>query len=114
MAIPEEQVAMRETVVAMKQTMIPMPVGSPRSYMQILDGNNLCTSLFLLFGGLLLLVLASAPKSPVSDRVTQLTALALAGFAILSALYFFPVPLILTGLASLLSFISLTRSSATA
>ncbi len=104
---------MRDTVAVMQQTMVPMPVGSARSYMQILDGNNLCTSLFLLFCGHLLLVLASAPRSPVSDRITQFTALALAGFAIISTLYFFPIPVVLTGLAAVLSIISLTRPSVT-
>jgi uncharacterized membrane protein len=113
-AIPQEQTSMRDTVVVMQQTMVPMPIGSARSYMQILDGNNLCTSLFLLFCGLLLLVLASAARSPVSDRVTLLTALALAGFAMISAFYFFPVPVIFTGVAAVLCIISLTRPSATA
>jgi hypothetical protein len=40
MKIPAEQVEMLQTVETMKQTLIPMPVGPARSYMDILDGNN--------------------------------------------------------------------------
>ena len=100
---------MRETIAIMRKTMVPMPVGSARSYMQILDGNNLCTSLLLLLCGVLLLVLASAARSLVVDRLTQIIALALAGMSIISAVFFFPIPVVFSGLAAVLSFGALTR-----
>ncbi len=106
MEVPAEQVAMHETIATMKRTMIPMPVGAPRSYMEILDGNNLCTSLLLMLCGTLLLAIAPSPKDATSDRVILIVALALIGLATLSSLYFFPVPAIFTGLSALLCFIS--------
>ena len=110
MPIPDEQVAMKETVSIMERTMIPMPVGSPRSYMQILDGNNLCTSLLLLMLGAWLLTMAAAAKNAITDRSVAIAAFALAGFAVISAAYFFPLPVVFTGLASALSFLALRRS----
>lgn len=100
---------MRETVSIMRKTMVPMPVGSPRSYMQILDGNNLCTSLLLLLGGLLLLVLATAPANAATDRMIWIVALALSGVSVISAIYFFPVPVVLTATAAALGFCALSR-----
>lgn len=110
MPIPDDQTAMKETVSIMQRTMIPMPVGSPRSYMQILDGNNLCTSLLLLLLGAWLLTMAAAAKNALTDRSVAIAASALAGFAVISAAYFFPLPVVFTGLASALSFLALRRS----
>ncbi len=56
MAVPPEQTAMHATIASMKDTMVPMPVGAARSYMQILDGNNICTAVFLLLCAALLLL----------------------------------------------------------
>ncbi len=78
MEVPAEQTAMHETIAQMKRTMVPMPVGPARSYMQILDGNNLCTSLLLGLCGALLLIVSKGPASSATRRITLLTALALA------------------------------------
>ena len=107
--VPPEQVAMHATIATMKATMVPMPVGAARSYMQILDGNNLCASLFLLVCAALLFSIASLPSAPFTNRVILIAALALAGFAIVSAMYFFPIPTIFTGLASVLAIIARYR-----
>ena len=112
MPLPPEQVQMHTTVTSMKATMVPMPVGSPRSYMQLLDGNNLCTSLLMLLCAMLLFTLAREASSRVVDRVIGITALALAGVSILSLLYFFPVPAAFTGLAAALSLIALRARTA--
>lgn len=109
MEVPAEQTAMHETIAQMKRTMVPMPVGPARSYMQILDGNNLCTSLLLGLCGALLLIVSKGPASSATRRITLLTALALGSFSILSALHFFPVPTAFTGLASLLSLVAMKR-----
>ena len=110
MAVPPEQVAMDATIATMKATLVPMPVGAARSYTQILDDNNLCTSLFLLVCAALLFSIASLPSAPATNRVTLVAALGLAGFAIDSAMYFFPIPTAFTGIASLLGIIARSRS----
>ncbi len=111
MEVPAEQTAMHETIAQMKRTLVPMPVGPARSYMQILDGNNLCTSLLLALCGALLFIVSSAPTSQATSQITLLTALALGCFSLLSSLYFFPVPTAFTGLASLLSFVAMKRQA---
>ena len=98
----------------MKATLVPMPVGAARSYMEILDGNNICTALFLLLCAALLFVVAGAEKDRVVDRVIALTALALASISIISFRYFFPVPAVFTGLAGLLALIARTRDTSPA
>ena len=47
--------------------------------MQILDGNNICTSLFLLLCAALLFALAKAGNEKATQSVVLLTGLALAG-----------------------------------
>lgn len=110
MTVPPEQMAMHTTIATMKATMVPMPVGAARSYMQILDGNNLCTSLFLMVCAVLLFSIASLPSAAATNRVILILALGLAGFAIVSAMYFFPIPTALTGIASVLAIIARFRS----
>ena len=111
MEVPFEQKAMRETIEIMKSTMVPMPVGQARSYMQILDGNNICTSLFLFVSGVLLLTVSAAPSSQVVNRVIFIVSLGLVGMAIISGIYFFPVPMILSGLAAILAWVACSRDS---
>ena len=91
--------------------MIPMPVGAARSYMQILDGNNLGTAVLLLLCAVQLFGIAGAPSSPVTNRVLLITALGLAAFSIISAMHFFPVPTVFTAIASAFSLVARTRSS---
>jgi hypothetical protein len=103
MPIPPEQTQMLATIETMKATMVPMPIGAARSYMQILDGNNICTSLFLLLCAALLFAVASAEKAKVVDRIIVLTAVALASASLISFLYFFPGPAVFTGVAAVLA-----------
>ncbi len=109
MTVPPEQDAMHATIAIMKTTMVPMPVGAARSYMQILDGNNICTSLFLLLCAVLLFAISGLPSTPATNRVILITALALVGFAVISVMYFFPVPTVLTGFAAVLSIVACSR-----
>jgi hypothetical protein len=111
MPIPPEQTQMHATVATMKATMVPMPVGSAKSCMQILDGNNLCTSLLLVLCAALLFSIATAPREP-TDRVVLLTALALGGISALSFVYFFPVPGVFTGVAAILALVARSRGVA--
>ena len=112
MAVPPEQTAMHATIATMKATMVPMPVGAARSYMQILDGNNLCTALLLLFCAVLLFAISGLPDAPATNRILVITAVALATFAVISAIYFFPVPTVFTGVAAVLSAIACARPHA--
>lgn len=107
MPVPPEQTQMHATIATMKATMVPMPVGSPKSYMQILDGNNLCTSLLLLLCAGLLVAVANTGSEKATRRVVLLTALSLAGISVISFVYFFPVPGVFTGLAAILALTSL-------
>ena len=110
MAVPPEQTAMHATIATMKATMVPMPVGAARSYMQILDGNNICTALFHFLCAVLLFAIAGLPSAPATNRVLVITALALAGFAVISAIFFFPIPTVFTAVAAVLSIIARSRS----
>lgn len=105
---------MHATIATMKATWVPMPVGSARNYMEILDGNNICTSLFLSFCAAVLFAVSRAAKEQVVNRVIMLTALALAGVSVISFRYFFPVPGVFTGLAALLALVALGRRSSQA
>ena len=109
MAVPPEQTAMHATIATMKATMVPMPVGAARSYMQILDGNNICTALFLLLCAALLFAIAGLPSVPATIRVLVVTAVALAAFAVISFIYFFPVPTVFTGVAAVLCIVARSR-----
>ena len=110
MPIPAEQTQMHATVATMKATLVPMPVGAARNYLELFDGNNICTSLFLLLCAGLLFSVARAASEQVASRVITLTALALAAISVISFRYFFPVPAVFTGLAALLAFLALTRT----
>jgi hypothetical protein len=110
MPVPTEQVAVRAAIAIMKATQVPMPVGGSRSYMQILDGNNLCTSLLLLLCAVQLYFASSGPKSEQANQSVLIVALGLLCFALISAVYFFPVPAIFAGVAAGLSFFALKRA----
>lgn len=107
MPIPAEQTAMLATVETMKATQVPMPIGSPRTYMQILDGNNFSTSLLLLLCAAQLFAIAGTPRQAATNRVLMGTAAALAGFAFISGFYFFPAPTVLTAVAAALAVLAL-------
>lgn len=103
MPIPADQTTMLATVATMQATLVPMPLGASRTYMQILDGNNFCTTLLLLLCAAQLFAIAGAPRQPPNNRLLVITAVALGGFAIISGLYFFPVPTALTAVAAALT-----------
>jgi hypothetical protein len=107
MPIPAEQTAMLATVATMKATQVPMPIGAPRTYMQILDGNNFCTSLLLLLCAAQLFAVAGVARQAATTRTLVITAAGLAGFAIISGSYFFPAPTVLTAVAAALTLLAL-------
>ena len=110
MAVPPGQTDMHAAIATMKATRVPMPVGTPRTYMQILDGNNLCTAVLLLLAAALLFAIAGPPDAPATDRVLVVTSVALAAFSVISSFYFFPVPAVFTGVAAVLCLVARSRS----
>ena len=106
MPIPAEQTEVIHAVEVMKATMVPMPVGAAKSYLQILDGNNLATALLLLMCAAQLFLAARSPSGGPSSRVVTVVGIGLAAFAVISVTHFFPVPAVLTGLASALCVVS--------
>ncbi len=107
MPIPPEQTKMLETVAAMKDTMIPMPMGSPKTYWQVFHGNNVGMSLFLLVSGALFILLSRDGKADAGSQAVL--SLGMIGLGIISALYFFPLPAICTGVAGALGLLALRR-----
>lgn len=99
MPVPPEQTRMLETIEIMKGTMIPMPLGSPKSYWEVFHGNNVGMSLFLLVTGIAFILLSRAANNA---PIEVLLSLGMLGLCVISALYFFPVPAICTGVAGLL------------
>lgn len=102
MPVPPEQTAVIAAVETMRDTLVPMPVGSARSYMQILNGNNYGTALLLLICAVQLIAIAKLPNSDATNRTLLIATFGLAGFTIISATHFFPIPALLTGIATLL------------
>jgi len=111
MPVPPDQMQMHSAIGVMKATLVPMPVGPSRSYMDLLDGNNLCTSVLLLLCAALLFGVAKAGKEKTADGVIVATALALAAVSLLSFVYFFPVPGAFTGIAAALALLARARGA---
>jgi hypothetical protein len=111
MTVPADQIEVHAAISVMTATMVPMPVGASRSYMQILDGNNICTSLLLFVLFIQLVTIARLPSSRSNNRVILISAFGLSGFAAISAAYFFPIPAITTSIAAGLCLIAWTRPS---
>ncbi|KAB2935180.1 MAG: hypothetical protein F9K24_00195 [Leptonema illini] len=108
MPIPTEQVGLIAAYRTMAETMIPMPIGSPQSIADVFFGNNLVTSLFLLIAGLHLIF--AFPER----RSLLLLGTGLGAIALISAVYFFPLPAICTGLASVLTIAAARQTDRTA
>lgn len=112
MPIPAEQVAVAQTHATMKATPVPMPIGKPQSYADIFFGNNIAVSLFLLISGLGFLVFAGkGGLEGAGRRLLLLNSLGMAGVAIISSVYFFPLPAACTGLAAVLGFVAARKLS---
>jgi hypothetical protein len=104
--IPPDQTDMLRTIEIMKQTMIPMPIGEAKSFLQVKDGANLSVSIFLLISGILFFILSGTETSAKDKSITLVVSLGMLGIAILSVIYFFPMPAACTGLAALFGILS--------
>lgn len=98
MEIPADQIEVRGGYEAMKHVYVPMPVGSPRSFATLFDGNSIGLSVWLLIAGLMFIAFARNPKP---DRwLLILNTAGMGGLAVVSLLYFFPVPVIFLAIAT--------------
>lgn len=91
-----------QLVQLMEQTMMPMPIGSPKSYMDLYNGSNFGLSVYLLISGLSLILFARSKDT--QKPLIVLTGVGLALMTLLCVRYFFPLPTICLGLASILAF----------
>lgn len=85
----------------MGQTMMPMLVGSPKSYAEVFHGANFGLSIYLLITGISLILFARAKQTPGSLII--LTSVGLFLMMILCFRFFFPLPTICLGLSAILA-----------
>jgi hypothetical protein len=103
MPVPPEEVELVNTVKAMKSALVPMPIGKKQSYFDIFFGTNISVSLYLLVTGLSFILFSSADNTNNTNaKLLLLQSLGLIGVAIISGLYFFPLPALYTGVAGFL------------
>ena len=89
------------------------PVGKSQSFFDILFGANIGLSVYLFVSGISLILISSEEKfHSTSKRLLFLESLGLLALAVISVLYFFPVPAICTGIAGVLGlFISIRQDT---
>ncbi|MCB1193503.1 MAG: hypothetical protein H7A23_22565 [Leptospiraceae bacterium] len=107
MPIPSEETEMINAADIMKTTLVPMPIGKKQSYFDILLGANICLSIYLLITGLSFILFSSEDNT--NRKLLLLHSTGLIGVAIVSGLYFFPLPALCTGFAGVLGFIIYSR-----
>lgn len=111
MPIPAEQAEVAKTAAIMKATAVPMPIGRAQNYGNLFLGTNLAVSLYLLIAGMAFFLFAGQDGlEGAARRQLTLTSVGLAGMAMISAIYFFPLPAACTGLAAILGFIAVKGS----
>ncbi len=111
MPIPAEQVEVAKTAAVMKATAVPMPIGRAQNYGNLFLGTNLAVSLYLLIAGIgFFLFAGKGGLEGAARRQLTLTSVGMAGMAIISALFFFPLPAACTGVAAVLGFIAARKS----
>jgi hypothetical protein len=101
---PQTTEALITTQELMKQTMVPLPMGSPRSLMELMLGANIFLSIYLLVSSLLFILLAK--QNAPDKKILFLNSAGLAVGAVVCVFYFFPIPALGTGLGALFGFIA--------
>ena len=102
MPIPAVQVEVAKAAAVMKATSVPMPIGKAQTYADIFLGNNIGMSVFLFVLGIgFLLFSGKGGFEGVGRKVLILNSLGALAIAVLSALFFFPLPAACTGIAAL-------------
>ena len=101
MPLPPEEVELVKVENAMKSALVPFPIGKSQSFFDILRGANLSLSVFLLITGLSFLFMEDNTNT-TNRKLLLLNSLGLVAIGIISAIYFFPVPAMCTGVAGIL------------
>lgn len=104
--VADTQGDMYTTYMLMKTTLVPMPIGAAKSYSDLMMGGSLCLSVFLFFVGTLFFSLSKQKNLIQQKNILVMNSLSALCIAILSTIYFFPVPALFTGMAGLLGLYS--------
>ncbi len=111
MPVPPEQAEVARTTAVMKATLVPMPIGRAQSFSDLFRGNNLAVSLYLLVAGLSFFFFSGKDGlAGGGRRHLLLHSAGMAALALISAVYFFPLPAVCTGIAALLGFIAAKKA----
>ncbi|MDX1959669.1 MAG: hypothetical protein SFU98_13925 [Leptospiraceae bacterium] len=104
MQTPKEETQVIQAEEVMKKTLVPMPIGQPKSFAEIFFGNNISMSMFLFILGILNIILSSNSIELDKSHKQVLIVIIIGSFfvSIVSGIYFFPMPAIFTGIAGLL------------
>lgn len=103
-SIPPEQTEKIRVFSEMQSAVVTMPIGSAKSFADILLGANISLSIYLLVAAVLIFLTAKTVEIPKSFVWIQ--SLGLFGVGIVSGIFFFPVPAVCLTVAAVLSFAS--------
>jgi hypothetical protein len=108
---PKDQPEMANVLGLMDQTMVSLPMAT-KSISTLMLGANLCLSVLLMLSGLLFVNSSTRTAWTKEDgRILLLNSLAMVATGAISAVCFFPMPAVCTGLAGILGLISLRSRS---
>lgn len=101
--IPPEQTEVIKAAAVMKATIVPMPIGAPKTYADIFLGTNIIVALFLLLNGVTLVL-------KPSRKAALITALGLIVFGVVAYYKFLIITAVIAMVSGLLTLFE-TRSS---
>lgn len=109
---PPEQAEAHQVYETMRQALVAMPFGSPKTLAAMHEGANICVSVLLLMSGVMFVLLASSKgtHTRTENRMLIVNSLGMLATGIVSQLVFFPLPAICTGLAGVLGLIASRRA----
>jgi hypothetical protein len=109
--LPEDQTQVLAVYQMMKQTLVPFPMGAPKSIATLMIGANTTLSVLLFLTGVSYLFLATDAVERSSQRQLMLLNISMLAVAITSYFCFFPLPAICTGLATVLGFVAFQKKN---
>ncbi len=107
--LPEDQTDVLTVYQMMKQTMVPFPMGEPKSIATLMIGANTTLSVLLFLAGISYLFLATDPVERSSQRQLVLLNISMLAVAITSYFCFFPLPTLCTGLAAIFGIVAFRK-----
>ncbi len=91
-APPPDDAAVKATLKAMETTLMPMPVGPPRSFATVMNGLSISDSVYLVVAGLFFWILAIRTAGSADKALLLLNSAGVLASAVIAAVCFFPVP----------------------